>query len=138
MNVLRVRLPKLLVPSQAGLSSSLRVISLPTYRLHSSYFNFSGINSFRRCPAYYSSNAAPHLTQQDTQVDEQSQGSKKRKTPRSSATKNSLRRVAVEAERSRDGKDPKRTPASPHQTNTKVGNLCWLRRITLTNHVYHR
>ncbi|KAL9025790.1 MAG: hypothetical protein Q9196_005452, partial [Gyalolechia fulgens] len=44
----------------------------------------------------------------------------KRKKQRSPAGKNSLRRVAVEAQRSRDGKDTKRSPSEEPQSSTKT------------------
>ncbi|KAI4253304.1 MAG: hypothetical protein LQ352_003771 [Teloschistes flavicans] len=46
--------------------------------------------------------------------------SQKRKNHRSPAAKNSLRRVAVEAQRSRDGKDVKKTDSKESQPSTKT------------------
>ncbi|KAI4180205.1 MAG: hypothetical protein L6R41_007387 [Letrouitia leprolyta] len=43
----------------------------------------------------------------------------KRKKHRSPAAKNSLRRVAVEAQRSRDGNDTKKSPSEEPQSSTK-------------------
>ncbi|KAL9003075.1 MAG: hypothetical protein Q9188_004028 [Gyalolechia gomerana] len=51
---------------------------------------------------------------------EELQKPQKRKNPRSPAGKNSLRRVAVEAQRSRDGKDTKSSPIEEPQSSTKT------------------
>ena len=121
MNGLWLQLPRSFAKCKTRSFSSLRNIHTlrPSVALpQSSFFHSSGTFSSRRRYDYFSSRApAPPLP--DLETDEPSQ-TFKRKTTRPSAAKNSLRRVAVEAQRSRDGKDPKRMPSSAHQTTFKV------------------
>ncbi|KAK4694648.1 translation initiation factor IF-2, partial [Lecanoromycetidae sp. Uapishka_2] len=67
----------------------------------------------------YFSSKAPGQQQPDTKAEETLQ-SPKRKTTRSPAAKNSLRRVAVEAQRSRDGKEPRKAHTTGHHTSSKM------------------
>ena len=74
----------------------------------SSFHSSGGILSRKR-KDFFSSNATPQLAQQDAKSENPPQATK-RKSTRSPAAKNSLRRVAVEAQRSRDGKELLKTP----------------------------
>ena len=92
-------------------------------RSRSSSFHSTPILSKKRKTQkdFFSSNAAPYqpLATEETKIAEPAQNPK-RKTTRSPAAKNSLRRVAVEAQRSRDGKDIRRSPTSSHHIAAKT------------------
>lgn len=130
MNCLCLRLPRMFPPYQCRPFSSLRIIQGPALPPRSSSFHSTGdLRSRKRNERNdYFSSSAPRFQQQDakpgkppTKTEESSQNNK-RKTTRSQAAKNSLRRVAVEAQRSRDGKGSKKTPAVAHQETFKVGH----------------
>lgn len=81
----------------------------------------------KRRKVFFSSNASLKGPQRDNDGAEQQQSqeqgqerSKKRKAERSPAGKTSLRRVAIEAQRSQDGHNLKRLPRSGSQTDIKV------------------
>ena len=100
--------------------SSLRVVQPPrpsSVLPRSSCFHSSGIFGSRKRNDYFSSKA-PAPPQSNVNAEDPSQTPKK-KTTRSPAT-NSLRRVAVEAQRSRDGKDTKSSPGQAQQAFFKV------------------
>lgn len=125
MNGLWLQIPRGFAKCKSRSFSSLRNVQplRPSVVLpRSSSFHSSGIFSSRKRNDYFSSKAPATTPQLDATTNEPSQNSK-RKTTRSSAAKNSLRRVAVEAQRSRDGKDPNKTPPLAHQTASKVPSL---------------
>ena len=130
MNCLCLRLPRIFLPYQCRPFSSLRVIQSPPLRPTSSPFQSTNDLRSRKCNARtdYLSSSAPRFVQQEAKSEkalpdgEDSPQNNKRKTTRSKAAKNSLRRVAVEAQRSRDGKGLKKTPVVAHQTTSKVGH----------------
>ena len=92
-------------------------------RPRSSSFHSTPILSRKRKTQkdFFSSNAAAH---QSSSVEEvkvaEPASTPKRKTTRSPAAKNSLRRVAVEAQRSRDGNDSRKVLSSGQPTATKT------------------
>ena len=126
VNRLCHRLPRIFTPYQCRPFSSLRIIQSPAIRQRRSAFHSSGELRSRKQKERndYFSSSAP---QQDAKPEkplvktEESPTKNKRKTTRSHAAKNSLRRVAVEAQRSRDGTESKKTPAIAHQSTFKVG-----------------
>lgn len=128
MNCLRIRLPRILTPYQCRPFSSVRIIQSPPLRPRNSSFHSTGeLRSRKRKERNdYFSSTAPRFLQQDAKAEkplaniEESLQGNKRKTTRSQAAKNSLRRVAVEAQQSRDGKGLKKTPAVVHQAPSKV------------------
>lgn len=128
MNCLFLRPPRILAPYQCRLFSSLRIIQSPALRPRSSSFHSThGLLSRKRIERNdYFSSSAIHFQQQDAKSekppakDEESPENNKRKTTRSQAAKNSLRRVAAEAQRSRDGKKSNKMPAVAHQAASKV------------------
>ena len=92
-------------------------------RPHSSSFHSSPILSRKRRTQkdFFSSNAAAHQPSLVEAVKTAEQDySPKRKTTRSPAAKNSLRRVAVEAQRSKDGKGSRKTPSPGQQIAAKT------------------
>ena len=110
--------------------SSLRIIQRPPLPPTSSSFHSTGdLRSRKRSGRNdYFSSSAPHFIQQEAKPEkplsntEEPPRNNKRKTKRSQAATNSLRRVAVEAQRSKDGKGLKKTPAIAHQATSKVGH----------------
>ena len=130
MNCLCLRLPRIFVPYQCRPFSSLRLIQSPPLRPTSSPFQSTNDLRSRKRNARtdYFSSSGPRFVQQEAKSEkalpdgEDSPQNNKRKTTRSKAAKNSLRRVAVEAQRSRDGKGLKKTPVVAHQTTSKVGH----------------
>lgn len=130
MSCLCLRLPRIFVPYQCQPFSSLRIIQRPPLRpISSPFHSTSDLHSRKRnARTDYFSSSAPRFVQQDAKSEkalpdtEDSRQNNKRKTTRSKAAKNSLRRVAVEAQRSRDGKGLKKTPVVAHQTTSKVGH----------------
>ena len=80
----------------------------------------------KRRKGFFSSNSSPKGPQRENDGAEQQQlqqlqeSVKERKAKQSPAGKTSLRRVAIEAQRSKDGHDLKRLASSGSQTNTKV------------------
>jgi hypothetical protein len=100
---------------------SLRSIAYPTVRPFISSFHSAEVLARKRDKFSFSSKA-PLITLKDDVKSEEQPRKAKRKT-RSSAAKNSLRRVAVEAQRSRDVKEPMKIPAAAHQTIPKVKGL---------------
>lgn len=131
MNCLCLRPPRTFTPYQCRLFSSLRIIQSPALRPRSSSFHSAhGLLSRKRIErnAYFSSSAL-HFQQQDARHEkttakiEESPQNNKRKTTRSQAAKNSLRRVAVEAQLSRNGKESNKMPAVAHQATSKVGHF---------------
>ena len=130
MNCLCLRLPRISTPYQCRPFSSLRIIQTPALRSTSSFFHFTGDLRSRKQRGRndYFSSSTPHFQLQDAKpeklaakTDEPAQNNK-RKTTRPQAAKNSLRRVAVEAQQSRDGKGSKKTAAVAQQENFKVGH----------------
>ena len=130
MNCLCLRLPPIFTPYQCRLFSSLRIIQSPALRPRSSSFHSTGDLHARKRSVrndYFSSSAPRSQKQQDAKLEkpltkiEESPQNNKRKTTRSQATKNSLQKVAVEAQRSKDGKGLKETPAVIQQETFKVG-----------------
>ena len=101
--------------------SSLRITpparpSLPISRV-SSFHSSSSLESRKRND--YFSSKAPGQQQPDIKTEEAATGPKKKST-RLPTVKNSLRRVAVEAQRSRDDKEPRKPYVSSHQTVARV------------------
>ena len=129
MNCLSLRLPCVFTPYQRRLFSSLRIIQRPPLPPRTSTFHSNGdLRSRKRNPRNdYFSSSALHFVQQDAKPDKstaetgESPQNKKRRTKRSPAAQNSLRRVAVEAQRSKDGKGINKTPPVVYQATTKVG-----------------
>ncbi|KAL8710453.1 MAG: hypothetical protein Q9220_004885 [cf. Caloplaca sp. 1 TL-2023] len=82
-------------------------------------FHLTGIHAFPKRRKFFSSN--PHLqdSQQDPQAQEVSKAPRK-KNQRSPAVKNSLRRVAVEAQRYRDGKGIRKGASEDSKPSTKT------------------
>ena len=130
LNCLCLRLPRIFTPYQCRPSSSLRIIQNPPVRSRSSLFQSTGVLRSRKRKERndYFSSSTPHYIQQDAKPEkpltkpEESSQNKKRKTTRPQAAKNSLRRVAVEAQRSREGKVSRKTPGPVHQATSKVGH----------------
>ena len=128
-NCLCLRLPHIFTPYQCRPFSSLRIIQRFPLRQSSSPIHPIGDPRSRKQNVRYDvfSSSASHFIQQEAKSEkplpntEGSLQNDKRKTTRSKGAKNSLRRVAVEAQRSRDGKGLKKTPAVAHQA-TKVGH----------------
>lgn len=115
------RVPRVFATCKSRPFSSLRVASptRPSTLLpRSSFFHSTSVFSSRKRHDYFSSKA-PGQQSLDSKPEEVVQ-SPKRKTTRSPAAKNSLIRVAVEAQRSRDGKESRKTHVSGHQTVSKV------------------
>lgn len=88
---------------------------LPLYSPRRS-LHLAGRRAFPRRRDFFSSNST---LRRENETDEHSEPPK-RKHQRSPAGKNSLRRVAVEAQRSRDGKEAHKIPAEEQQSTTKV------------------
>ena len=110
----------------APLSTNRGFHILRTSRPGNSSFHSTPVLSKKRKSQkdFFSSNAAAHHPpSEETKVVEPSQ-SPKRKTTRSSPAKNSLRRVAVEAQRSRDGKDDKPSVSSQQAPAKTVTAIC--------------
>lgn len=130
MNCMCLRLPRIFTPYQSRLFSSLRIVQSPALRPKSSSFHCTGDLCARKRNERndYFSSSAPRFLQQDAKPEkppaksEETPQNNKRKTTRSQPAKNSLRRVAVEAQRSREGKDSKKTAAAAHQATSKVGH----------------
>ena len=128
-NCLCLRLPHIFTPHQCRPFSSLPIIQRPPLRPSSSpiYPPDDLIPRKRNVRHDVFSSSAPRFIQQEAKPEkppsntEGSPQNDKRKTTRSKAAKNSLRRVAVEAQRSRDEKGLKKAPAVAHQA-TKVGH----------------
>jgi len=121
MAALRLRIPWVFATCRSRPFSSLRIVppSRPSILLSwTSLFHSTSVFRSRKPNDYFSSEAPAQL-QPDSKAEEATQ-SPKRKTTRSPAAKNSLRRLAVEAQRSRDGKEPRKTHTSSHQTVPKV------------------
>ena len=140
VDCLRLRLPHIFTPYQCRPISSLRITQRPPLRPSSSPLYTAGDLRSRKWNARHDSfsSSAPHFIQQEAKPEkplpstERSSQNDKRKTTRSKAAKNSLRRVAVEAQRSKDGKGLKKAPAVAHQA-TKVGHsLNIFRRLRLS------
>ena len=90
----------------------------------SSLFHSStGLLSKKR-KGFFSSNATPRFASQDEPKKDETSPPSKRRTTRSPAAKNSLRRVAVEAQRSRDGRDTKKAPVAGQQTLKTLTAIC--------------
>lgn len=102
--------------------SSIRKVKSSVLPLNaSSFLTTEGLGARKRKTLPFSSQAALLHPQDDAKGEEKPQKAK-RKT-RSSAAKNSLRRVAVEAQRSRDGKESTKPSSVPFQTAPKVISL---------------
>lgn len=128
-NCLCLRLPHIFTPHRCRPFSSLRIIQRPPLRPSSSPLYPTGDLRSRKWNARHEffSSSASRFIQQEPKPEKTlpntggSPPNDKRKTTRSKAAKNSLRRVAVEAQRSRDGKELKKASAVAHQA-TKVGH----------------
>ena len=124
MNHLSLRLSRVLAPYHCQPFSSTRIIQSAPLRLRSSPFLCLRTHNVRH--EHFSSSALRSI-QQETKPEkslpntDRSPQNGKRKTTRTKGAKNSLRRVAVEAQRSKDGKGLKKTPASANQEIYKVG-----------------
>ncbi|KAI4231801.1 MAG: hypothetical protein L6R40_007605 [Gallowayella cf. fulva] len=82
-------------------------------------FHLTGPQAFQRHRNFFSSN--PHLQKSPPELEpEEDPKSQKRKNQRSPASKNSLRRVAVEAQRSRDVKQVRKPASQESQPSTKT------------------
>ena len=129
VNCLCLRLPHIFTPYQCRPFSSLEIIQRSPLRQSSSPIHpLDDIRSRKRNVRHdVLSSSAPRFIQQEAKPEKPlsntggSPQNDKRKTTRSKAAKNSLRRVAVEAQRSRDEKGLKKAPAVAHQA-TKVGH----------------
>ena len=127
MNCLSLRLPPVFTPCQSRLFSSLRIIQ-PAPQPRTSPFHSTGDLRSRKRNARndYFSSSALHFVQQDAKPDkftaesDESPQNKKRRNKRSQAAQNSLRRVAVEAQRSKDGKGTRKAPPVAYQATSKV------------------
>ena len=128
-NFLCFRLPHVFTLHQCRSCSSLRIIQRPPLRpsssplhptgdLRSRNWNVRNESFSSSASRFIQQEAKPEKTLPNTGGTPQND---KRKTTRSKAAKNSLRRVAVEAQRSRDGKGLKKVSAVAHQA-TKVGH----------------
>lgn len=130
MNCLYLRLPRIFSPYQSRPFSSLRILQRSVLQPRSSPFHSTGdLRSRKRKERNdYFSSSAPRSLQQDTKPEKapakatDPPQNNKRKTTRSPAAKNSLRRVAVEAQLSKDGTGSRKTPAVAHQATPKVGH----------------
>lgn len=104
-----------------------RSTTFPTVLLrHRSLSTANNLLAKRR-KGFFSSNSSPKGPQRENDGAEQQQlqqqgqeYGKERKAKQSPAGKTSLRRVAIEAQRSKDGHDLKRLASSGSQTDTKV------------------
>lgn len=105
--------------TSVGYRRALHVITISTSKLRRSSFHDGQILGLKKRKDFFSSNTALNIPPQDPR-DEQQIASSKRKTTRTSAAKNSLRRVAVEAQRSRDGKVDKRLQTGSLVTGSKT------------------
>ena len=125
------------LPTSLGLRGSRRNIHLLPLPLNrSSAFNF---HSSRRVLArprkdFFSSSPATRNSQQQKEVTDNKDhvANSKRKSSRSTVAKTSLRRVAVEAQRSRDSKDPREKQAGGQQIESKVNSADHLMSLALT------
>lgn len=119
MNALVTRIPRTLATHHVRPLSFLRVITTSALRPQISSFHCGGVLARKRDAFSFSSKAPPDNVTEEAKSEEQPKKAK-RKT-RSATAKNSLRRVAVEAQRSRDDKAPKKISAAANQTVPKVG-----------------
>ena len=123
MNIFLLRAMRFSTPLRSipfNTQRSIHIIRQPLTRPRSSSFHSTRSLASRKRKDFFSSNAAAqHPTAEDLKAAEPAQNPK-RKTTRSPAAKNSLRRVAVEAQRSRDGKDAKKSQAGSQQTAAKT------------------
>ncbi|KAL8674309.1 MAG: hypothetical protein Q9168_001302 [Polycauliona sp. 1 TL-2023] len=82
-------------------------------------FHLTGSQAFPKRRKFFSSN--PHLQKSQPEAEtEETPKSQKRKSQRSPASKNSLRRVAVEAQRSRNVKEVRKEEVYESQPSTKT------------------
>ena len=122
-----LRCPRIFTQTQSRPFTSRRVIQTSVRPRPSSYPSTSDLRPRKRNERNDKfSSSAPRFAQQDVKPDkllsktEEASQNNKRKTTRSQAAKNSLRRVAVEAQRSRDEKGLKKASAVSHQATFKV------------------
>ena len=132
---LYLRCPRIYTSTQSRTFSSRRIIQTSDRPRSSSFHPTGDLRPRNRIERNFKfSSSAPHFAQQDAKPDkllaktEESAQNNKRKTTRSQAAKNSLRRVAVEAQRSRDEKGVKTASAVSHQANFKVEQVPMLLR----------
>ncbi|CAO1602586.1 hypothetical protein XANCAGTX0491_006193 [Xanthoria calcicola] len=86
-------------------------------------FHLTGSQAFPKRRKFFSSN--PHLQKAQPEAEpEEAPKSPKRKNQRSPASKNSLRRVAVEAQRSKNGKEVRTVGSHEAHTSTKTVTAC--------------
>ena len=97
-----------------------KLLSFPNSRLSKCQSNFGNVTVSPSARRYGHSSPKPQDSQPKPNNEETSHGRKRK-------GKNSLRRVAVEAQRSRDSKSSETSPVSPIQATTKVSfknNIC--------------
>lgn len=100
-------------------SSLQKPHSIPYLQSRTRLLHLTGSQAFPKRRKFFSSN--PHLQKsQPEQEQEEAPKSQKRKSQRSPASKNSLRRVAVEAQSSRNVKEATREGGHDPQPSTKV------------------
>ncbi|KAM0798607.1 yagE family protein [Usnea florida] len=116
---LHLRCPRIFTSTQSRTFSSRRIIQTSVRPKSSSFHSTGDLRPRNRIERKVKfSSSAPHFAQQDAKPDkllaktEESAQNNKRKSTRSQAAKNSLRRVAVEAQRSRDEKGLKTASAT--------------------------
>lgn len=116
------RIPQFLSPFLRPYSSLKPPLESSPLLYHRQFYN--PIDSQRLPERRNFCSSTSYLQKPQREVEsEELQKPQKRKNPRSPAGKNSLRRVAVEAQRSRDGKDTKSSPIQEPQSSTKVRDL---------------
>ncbi|KAL8877363.1 MAG: hypothetical protein Q9198_004608, partial [Flavoplaca austrocitrina] len=99
-------------------SSLQKPHSIPFLQSRTCLLHLTGSQAFPKCRKFFSSN--PHLRKsQPEQEQEEAPKSQKRKNQRSPTSKNSLRRVAVEAQSSRNIKEATREGGHDPQPSTK-------------------
>ncbi|KAL9633384.1 MAG: hypothetical protein Q9204_003423, partial [Flavoplaca sp. TL-2023a] len=100
-------------------SSLQKPHSIPFLHSRTCLLHLTGSQAFPKCRKFFSSN--PHLRKsQPEQEQEEAPKSEKRKNQRSPTSKNSLRRVAVEAQSSRNSKEAIREGGHDPQPSTKT------------------
>ena len=124
---LYLRCPRIFTSTKSRTFSSRRIVQTSVRPRPSSFHSTGDLRPRNRIERNVKfSSSAPNFAQQDAKSDkllsktEESAQNNKRKTTRSQAAKNSLRRVAVEAQRSRDEKGLKTASAVSHQAIFKV------------------
>lgn len=123
------RIPRFSLLSPRPYSSLQRPGSLTLLLYRHRSLHLTGSHAFPRRREFFSSNSHLQRPQKEAET-EQPPKSQKRKHQRSPAGKNSLRRVAAEAQRSRHGKEARRTPSEDSQSSTKACQIrCAVLRV---------